>query len=107
MTNCLQQFFFSHNCLDRMIIVDKVFHKFLLLINFLQLSEGCKRKGQQSQEDHGTFSVVENITSFSTFWIQSYSYPKFSPDSVSANLRFFPLKVANFQHFYYQVDRCF
>ena len=88
-----------------MIIVDKVFHKFLLLI-FLQLSEGCKREGQQSQEDHGTFSV-ENITSFSTFWIQSYSYPKFSPDSVSANLRFFSLKVANFRHFYYQVDRCF
>ena len=95
MTNYLQQFLFPHNCLDRMMIVDKLFHKFLLLINFLQWSEGCKKKGQQIQKDHRKFSV-ENITSASTFWIQSSSYPQFSADFVSANIRFFPFKSCEF-----------
>ena len=88
-------------------IVDTVLHKFLLLINFLNLSEGCKKKEQQIEKDH-TKTGLENNTSVSTFWIQSSNYPQFSPpDSVSADLRFFPLTVVNSQHFNYQVDRFF
>ena len=82
-----------------MMIVDTVLHKFLLLINFLHLSEGCKKKEQQSQKDH-TKTSLENNTSVSTFWIQSDNYPQFSPpDSVSADLRFFPLTVVNLNTF--------
>ena len=102
MTNYLQHFLFSQNCLEGMMIFDKVLDKFLLLINFLHLSESCKKKDEEVLRDHKNLTLKNN-TRATTVWIQSPSYPQLS-DSVDSSLRFFPLfKIDNFQHFQNQV----
>ena len=85
-----------------MMIFDKVLDKFLLLINFLHLSESCKKKDEEVLRDHKNLTLKNN-TRATTVWIQSPSYPQLS-DSMDSSLRFFPLfKIDNFQHFQNQV----
>ena len=89
MTNYLQHFLFSQNCLEGMMIFDKVLDKFLLLINFLHLSESCKKKDEEVLKDQKDFTLKNN-TRATTVWIQSPNYPQLS-HSVDSSLRFFPL----------------
>ena len=87
-------------------IFDKVLDKFLLLINFLHLSESCKKKDEEVLKDQKDFTLKNN-TRATTVWIQSPSYPQLS-HSVHSSLRFlFSLQIDNFQHFQNQVDTIF
>ena len=69
-----------------MMIFDKVLDKFLLLINFLHLSESCKKKDEELLRDHKKLTHKNN-TRATTVWIQSPNYPHLS-HSVDSALRF-------------------